>query len=116
MQRPYNGIAAIDDFGAEHLRDGALILYTSQDSVLQIAAHADRLGEDALLHVCRAARAVMTGEHAVGRVIARPFAGPPGAFARTEGRHDLSVEPPGGTYLDELCGRDAPGLPGTPFL
>jgi phosphopentomutase len=100
--RPYNGISAIDDFGAEHLRGGALILYTSQDSVLQIAAHVDRLDEPALLEVCAAARAVMTGEHAVGRVIARPFAGTPGAFRRTEGRHDFSVAPPGRTYLDEL--------------
>jgi phosphopentomutase len=103
--RPYNGIAAIDDFGAEHLRDGRLILYTSQDSVLQIAAHVTRLSEQDLLGVCAAARAVMTGEHAVGRVIARPFAGEPGAFRRTEARHDFSVGPPGRTYLDELCAR-----------
>jgi phosphopentomutase len=106
--RPYNGIAAIDDFGAEHLRDGALILYTSQDSVLQIAAHVARLGEDALHEACAAARAVMTGEHAVGRVIARPFAGEPGAFVRTEGRHDFSVAPPGRTYLDELRAAGVP--------
>lgn len=101
--RPYNGIAAIDDFGAEHLRGGALILYTSQDSVLQIAAHVARLSEDELHDVCAAARAVMAGEHAVGRVIARPFTGAPGAFRRTEARHDFSVLPPGRTYLDELC-------------
>lgn len=100
--RPYNGIAAIDDFGAEHLRDGALILYTSQDSVLQIAAHVKRLSEDELHDVCAAARAVMTGRHAVGRVIARPFTGEPGAFRRTEARHDFSVPPPGRTYLDAL--------------
>ena len=100
--RPYNGIAAIDDFGAQHLRDGDLILYTSQDSVLQIAAHVSRVPEDELHAICRAARAVMTGEHAVGRVIARPFTGEPGAFRRTEGRHDFSVLPPGRTYLDEL--------------
>jgi phosphopentomutase len=106
--RPYNGIAAIDDFGVEHLRDGSLILYTSQDSVLQIAAHVERLSEQELGDVCVAARALMTGEHAVGRVIARPFRGAPGAFARTEGRHDFSVAPPGRTYLDELY--DA-GLP-----
>ena len=103
--RPYNGIAAIDDFGAEHLRSGRLILYTSQDSVLQIAAHVERLAEKELHEVCAAARAVMTGEHAVGRVIARPFSGEPGAFRRTEARHDFSVPPPGRTYLDEL--RDA---------
>jgi phosphopentomutase len=101
--RPYTGIAAIDDFGAEHLRDGRLILYTSQDSVLQIAAHVSRLSEEDLREVCAAARAVMTGEHAVGRVIARPFQGDPGAFRRTEGRHDFSVQPPARTYLDELC-------------
>jgi phosphopentomutase len=104
--RPYNGIAAIDDFGAEHLRDGALILYTSQDSVLQIAAHVSRVGEDELHGVCAAARAVMTGEHAIGRVIARPFTGAEGAFRRTDGRRDFSVPPPGPTYLDELCARD----------
>lgn len=106
--RPYNGIAAIDDFGAEHLRDGALILYTSQDSVLQIAAHVEQLSERELGDVCVAARALMTGEHAVGRVIARPFGGAPGAFARTEGRHDFSVAPPGRTYLDELTDAGVP--------
>ncbi|HEV7885560.1 MAG TPA: phosphopentomutase [Solirubrobacteraceae bacterium] len=100
--RPYNGIAVIDDFGAEHLRDGALILYTSADSVLQIAAHVDRVSEPELHELCAAARAVMHGEHGVGRVIARPFTGEPGAFRRTEGRHDFSVEPPGRTYLQEL--------------
>jgi len=100
--RPYNGIAAIDDHGEEHLRCGALILYTSADSVLQLAAHVDRLAEQELAGVCAAARAVMQGEHAVGRVIARPFDGTPGAFRRTEARHDFSVPPPGRTYLDEL--------------
>lgn len=106
--RTYNGIAAIDDFGAEHLRDGALILYTSRDSVLQIAGHVSLVTEDALGAVCAAARVVMTGEHAVGRVIARPFTGEPGAFRRTEGRHDFSVVPPGRTYLDELTGAGVP--------
>ena len=106
--RPYNGLAAIEDFGAEHLRDGALILYTSADSVLQIAAHVDRVAAEELLALCGAAREVMRGEHAVGRVIARPFAGQAGAFRRTEGRHDLSLPPPGRTYLEEC--RDA-GLP-----
>jgi phosphopentomutase len=100
--RPYNGIAVIDDFGAEHLRDGALILYTSQDSVLQLAAHVDRVSEQELYEICAAARAVMRGEHGVGRVIARPFEGQPGAFHRTEGRHDFSVAPPARTYLREL--------------
>ena len=73
--RPDNGIAAIEEFGAEHLRTGALILYTSQDSVLQLAAHVDRVAPEELYRACEAARACMTGEHAVGRVIARPFTG-----------------------------------------
>ena len=100
--RPYNGIAVIEDFGAEHLRDGALIVYTSADSVLQIAAHVERVSERELHEICAAARGVMRGEHGVGRVIARPFSGEPGAFRRTEGRHDFSLSPPGRTYLQEL--------------
>ena len=99
---PYNGIAAIDDFGAEHLRSGALILYTSQDSVLQLAAHVERLEPDELYRACEAARAQLTGEHAVGRVIARPFSGVPGAFARTTGRRDFALQPPGRSYLQAL--------------
>ena len=101
--RPYNGVAAIEDFGAEHLRTGALIVYTSQDSVLQLAAHADQLPAQELYRVCADVRAAMTGEHAVGRVIARPFAGAPGAFERSEGRRDFALAPPGRTYLQELA-------------
>ncbi|HEV3319298.1 MAG TPA: phosphopentomutase [Solirubrobacteraceae bacterium] len=100
--RPYNGIAAIDDYGAEHLRTGALILYTSQDSVLQLAAHVERVPIGELYDACAAARAQMRGEHAVGRVIARPFTGEPGAFERTEGRRDFALAPPSGGYLQEL--------------
>jgi phosphopentomutase len=100
--RPYNGIAAIEDYGAEHLRTGALILYTSQDSVLQLAAHVERVPIEELYRACAAARAEMTGEHAVGRVIARPFTGEPGAFERTEGRRDFALPPPSGGYLQEL--------------
>jgi phosphopentomutase len=100
--RPYNGIAVVEDFGAEHLRTGALILYTSQDSVLQLAAHSERMPIAELYRACAAARASMTGEHAVGRVIARPFAGEPGAFRRTEGRRDFALRPPGRSYLEEL--------------
>jgi phosphopentomutase len=100
--RPYNGIAAIDDFGAEHLLTGALILYTSQDSVVQLAAHIERLSVADLYRACAAAREVMTGEHAVGRVIARPFAGAAGAFKRTEGRRDFALPPPGRSYLQDL--------------
>jgi phosphopentomutase len=102
--RPYNGIAAIEDFGAEHLRTGALILYTSQDSVLQLAAHVERvMPVEELYRACAAARAQMTGEHAVGRVIARPFTGAPGAFERTDGRRDFALTPPSRSYLQELA-------------
>jgi phosphopentomutase len=100
--RPDNGLAAIAEFGAEHLRTGALILYTSQDSVLQLAAHVERVPPEELYRVCRIARAQMTGEHAVGRVIARPFTGSAGAFTRTRGRRDFAVPPPGRSYLEEL--------------
>jgi phosphopentomutase len=100
--RPYNGIAAIEDFGVEHLRTGALILYTSQDSVAQLAAHVERVSPQELYRACEAARAAMSGEHGVGRVIARPFAGREGAFERTEGRRDFALAPPGRTYLQEL--------------
>lgn len=106
--RPSDGVSAIEEFGAHHLATGELILYTSQDSVLQIAAHGDRLTEAELLHVCCVARGVMSGEHAVGRVIARPFAGAVGAFERTEGRKDLTIDPPGPSRLQEL---EAAGVP-----
>jgi phosphopentomutase len=106
--RPYSGTAAIEDFGAEHMCTGDLIVYTSADSVLQIAAHEETVSLEELYAACRAARAIMVGEHAVGRVIARPFAGPPGAFARTDGRKDLALDPPGRSYLQEL---QADGIP-----
>ena len=100
--RPYNGIAAIERFGSEHLRTGALILYTSQDSVLQLAAHVERLAPQELYRACTAARAVLTGPDAVGRVIARPFTGVEGAFQRTQGRRDFAVRPPSRSYLQAL--------------
>ncbi len=103
--RPDNGLAAIEQFGAEHLHTGALIVYTSQDSVLQLAAHVDRVPVGELYRACAAARAAMRGEHAVGRVIARPFAGKPGAFVRTEGRRDFALRPPARSYLQELQDR-----------
>ncbi len=103
--RPYDGVAALEDYGAEHLRDGALILYTSQDSVLQIAGHVDRVETPALHAAAAAIREVMRGDHAVGRVIARPFAGAPGAFRRTDARRDFALPPPSRTYLEEA--RDA---------
>jgi phosphopentomutase len=100
--RPYSGTEVIDDFGPHHLDTGELILYTSADSVLQIAAHVDVLDEPGLYAVCEAARDVMTGEHCVGRVIARPFEGKAGAFKRREGRRDYAAPPPGRSYLEEL--------------
>jgi phosphopentomutase len=100
--RPDNGLAAIAEFGEEHLRSGSLILYTSQDSVLQLAAHEQQMSPRALYEVCVAARETMTGEDAVGRVIARPFTGSPGAFRRTEGRRDFALLPPSHSYLEEL--------------
>ncbi|HZH24816.1 MAG TPA: phosphopentomutase [Solirubrobacteraceae bacterium] len=100
--RPYSGTAVIDDFGEQQLRTGDLIVYTSADSVLQIAAHEDSVSQEELETACTAARAIMRGEHAVGRVIARPFRGAPGAFERTEGRKDFALDPPSRTYLDEL--------------
>jgi len=106
--KPASGTEVIEEWGAHHLETGEIILYTSADSVLQLAAHHDVLGEPELVAACAAAREAMTGEHAVGRVIARPFEGPVGAFRRTEGRKDFSVPPPGRSYLDEL---QAAGIP-----
>jgi phosphopentomutase len=100
--RPYNGIEAIDDFGSEHLQNGALIVYTSQDSVLQIAAHGEIVPEAELYEICSRVRATLAPEHAVGRVIARPFAGSNDRFERTYGRRDYSVPPPGRSYMEEL--------------
>jgi phosphopentomutase len=100
--RPYNGIDAIDDFGARHLQSGALIVYTSQDSVLQIAAHEAVVAPEELYYVSEAVRAGLDPQHAVGRVIARPFTGEPGSFARTDGRRDYALAPPSRSYLVEL--------------
>jgi phosphopentomutase len=99
---PSEGLRAIFDHGERHLRTGELIVYTSQDSVFQVAAHTDLVGEDELYEYCRTARRILSGEHAVGRVIARPFDGSPGAFRRTPGRRDFALPPPGRSYLDEL--------------
>jgi phosphopentomutase len=100
--RPYSGTEVIEDYGPHHLATGELILYTSADSVLQLAAHVDVLDEPGLYRACEAAREVMTGEHNVGRVIARPFDGEPGGFRRREGRRDYAAPPPGRSYLEEL--------------
>jgi phosphopentomutase len=105
---PASGTEVIEQWGPHHLQTGEIILYTSADSVLQLAAHRDVLSEEDLIAACAGAREAMTGEHAVGRVIARPFEGDPGAFRRTEGRKDFSVKPPGRSYLEEL---QAAGVP-----
>ena len=102
---PREGLRAIDEFGEEHLETGALIVYTSQDSVFQVAAHVDVVSEEELYGHCATARELLRGEHAVGRVIARPFRGETGAFERTPGRRDYALDPPGRTYLDELAER-----------
>jgi phosphopentomutase len=106
--RPYSGTQVIEDYGEHHLRTGEVILYTSADSVLQLAAHVDRFSEQELYAICEAARGVMQGEHAVGRVIARPFEGGPGSWRRREGRHDFALPPPTRSYLEEL---QSDGLP-----
>ena len=106
--KPYSGTQVIADYGEEHMRTGALIVYTSADSVFQIAAHEDIVPLDELYEYCLAARRLLQGEYGVGRVIARPFVGQPGHFTRTPHRHDYSVEPPSQTVLDALkeAGRD----------
>ena len=101
--KPYSGTAVIADYGAEHLKTGALIVYTSADSVLQIAAHEDIVPVEELYECCAKARKIMTGEHGVGRIIARPFSGEY-PFARTSGRHDFSLVPPKKTMLDFISG------------
>lgn len=103
--QPYNGVGAIEDFGSLHLSSGALIVYTSQDSVLQIAAHVDVVEPEELYRICEAVRSTLPPQHGVGRVIARPFAGTAERFARTDGRRDFSIPPPGPSYLEALSDR-----------
>ena len=99
---PYSGTDVIRDYGEEHLKTGNLIVYTSADSVFQIAAHEDLVPPEKLYEICRAAREILVGEHAVGRVIARPFTTKNGEFARTANRKDFSLVPPSDTVLDNL--------------
>ena len=99
---PWSGTAVIDKYGAEHMRTGDLIVYTSADSVFQIAAHEAIVPPEQLYEYCRIARKLLQGKHGVGRVIARPFIGEPGNFTRTANRHDFSLEPPADTLLDAL--------------
>ena len=91
---PWSGTAVIEQYGAQHMRSGDLIVYTSADSVFQIAAHEDIVPPAQLYEYCRIARRLLVGKHGVGRVIARPFVGKPGSFQRTANRHDFSLEPP----------------------
>lgn len=102
--KPYSGTEVIKDYGEEHLKTGALIVYTSADSVFQIAAHEDLVPPEKLYEYCRIARKILTGKHGVGRVIARPFIGKPGSFTRTANRHDFSIDPPAPTLLDAISG------------
>ncbi len=99
---PYSGTEVIEEYGGEHMRTGDLIVYTSADSVFQIAAHEDIVPVEQLYEYCRIARDILQGEHGVGRVIARPFIGGKGSFTRTSKRHDFSILPPSTTMLDQL--------------
>ena len=99
---PYSGTDVIRDYGEEHLSTGKLIIYTSADSVFQIAAHESLVPPEELYEICRTARNLLQGEHGVGRVIARPFEGEPGNFRRTENRKDFSLLPPAPTVLNRL--------------
>ena len=100
--KPYSGTDVIRDYGKDHCDSGDLIVYTSADSVFQIAAHEEIVPLETLYDYCRKARQMLKGEHAVGRVIARPFIGSEGAYKRTENRHDYSLTPPKATAMDAI--------------
>ena len=106
--KPYSGTKVIADYGKQHMESGDLIVYTSADSVFQIAAHEDVVPVETLYEYCRMAREILQGKHGVGRVIARPFIGEEGSFERTPRRHDFSLEPPKQTMLDHIvaAGKD----------
>jgi phosphopentomutase len=99
---PASGTVIIDELGEEHIRTGEVIVYTSGDSVFQIAAHEEVIPVEELYRICRIAREILRGDHEVSRVIARPFVGTPGQFVRTANRRDFSVLPPEPTTLDSL--------------
>ncbi len=99
---PASGTEIIKELGAEHMRTGSPILYTSADSVFQVAAHEEVIPLEELYRICEIARERLTGKHRVGRVIARPFIGQPGNFKRTEARRDYAIEPPGPMLMDQL--------------
>lgn len=100
--KPYSGTQVIIDYGAEHLKTGYPIVYTSADSVLQIACHESIYPREKLYELCKIARTICKGKYAVGRIIARPFIGEVGEFTRTDGRHDFSLVPPPCNMLDIL--------------
>jgi phosphopentomutase len=106
--RAASGTQIIADLGEEHQRTGKWIVYTSADSVFQVASHEHTVPLDELYRACRIARELLVGEHAVSRVIARPFTGPPGAYQRTAGRRDFSIAPVGETLLDRLAAAGVP--------
>jgi phosphopentomutase len=110
--RPASGTEIIQEFGEEHQRTGKWIVYTSADSVFQIAAHEDTIPLAELYDASRIAREILTGKHAVGRVIARPFTGEPGNYERTRNRHDFSLEPKRPNYLSLVrdAGREVHGV------
>ena len=101
--RSASGTGIIDELGEEHMRTGSPIVYTSADSVFQIAAHEDVIPLFEQYKICEIAREILQGPYEVGRVIARPFVGEPGAFTRTTNRHDYAVPPPRGMLLDRLA-------------
>lgn len=100
--KPYSGTQVIIDYGRQHMSTGDLIVYTSADSVLQIAAHEKVVPIEELYEICKKVRKIMSGKNAVGRVIARPFVGEYPDFVRTSNRHDYALEPPQDTLLDDL--------------
>lgn len=100
--RPASGTKIIEELGREHIDSGNPIVYTSADSVFQVAAHEDVIPVEELYEICRTARGILTGDHAVGRVIARPFVGEPGSFDRTHRRKDFTVDPFGKTVLEDV--------------
>ena len=100
--KPASGTEVIQEFGEQHQKTGKWIVYTSADSVFQIAAHEETIPLEELYDACRAAREILTGKHAVGRVIARPFIGTPGHYERTPNRHDFSLEPRRPNYLTAI--------------
>lgn len=103
VNKPYSGTTVINEYGDEHVKTGKLIVYTSADSVFQIAAHEDIVSCEQLYEYCRIARKILKGDYAVGRVIARPFIGEGnGNYTRTPRRHDFSLEPTGVTMLDQI--------------